>query len=225
MTRKPARTSSRKEPANSPRKQTSRPLYRVHSGVHMLIEWERELKEKTGRSLEEWCRLLDRSCKGKDRDVRIAHLKSEHDIGSNSAWWIADRSLGELHPWDSTEDGYLARCPVLVDAQFSGGKSHLRPIGDTLLDLCRACGDDVGISPCETIIPAYRKHVFAQVSVPNRKVVRLSLALKGEPFTERFVDTGGTKRKDRLTHRVDIADLVEIDDAVRKALLPAYDAG
>ena len=202
-----------------------RPLYRVHSGVLMLIKWERELKGKTGRSLEEWCAYLNRKCKGDDRTARIDHLKSEHDIGSNSAWWIADRSLGELHPWDSTAEGYLAKCPEIVDAQFAGSKAHLRPIGDALLDLCRACGDDVGISPCETIIPAYRTHVFAQVSVPNRKVVRLSLALKGERFTKRLADTGGTKRGDRLPHRIDIASPNEIDGVVRASLQRAYRAG
>jgi Domain of unknown function (DUF5655) len=189
----------------------------------MLIKWERELKEKTGRTLEEWCAHLNRKCKGADRAARIAHLKSEHGIGSNSAWWLADRSLGDMHPWDSTAKGYLAKCPALVDAQFAGAKSHLRPIGDALLDLCRACGADVGISPCETIIPAYRNHVFAQVSVPNRKVVRLSLALKGDKFTKRLIDTGGTAKKDRLTHRIDIASLDEIDDTVRKALARAYE--
>lgn len=202
-----------------------RPLYRVHSGVLMLIKWERELKEKTGRSLEEWCAYLNRKCKGADRAARIAHLKAGHGIGSNSAWWLADRSLGELHPWDSTEEGYLAKCPEIVDAQFAGAKAHLRPIGDLLLDLCRACGADVGISPCQTIIPAYRTHVFAQVSVPNRKVVRLSLALKGERFTKRLADTGGTARGDRLTHRIDIASPDEIDGVVRDSLQRAYRAG
>lgn len=208
------------------KKPAARPLYRVHSGVLMLIKWERELKEKTGRTLEQWCRLLNkqRSDDGEhlDRAARIAFLKSHHAINANSAWWIADRSLGELHPWDSTEEGYLAKCPEVVDAQFAGGKAHLRPIGDALLDLCRACGPDVGISPCETIIPAYRTHVFAQVSVPNRKVVRLSLALKGERFTKRLIDTGGTAKKDRLTHRIDIASLDEIDRTVESAIIRAY---
>lgn len=202
----------------------ARPLYRVHPGVHMIIKWERELKDKTGRTLEEWCSHLQRTCKGADRAERIAYLKSKHEIGSNSAWWLADRSLGDIHPWDSTEDGYLAKCPEVVAAQFAGGKAHLRPIGDALLDLCRACGADVGISPCETIIPAYRTHVFAQVSAPNRTFVRFSLALKGAKFTKRLVDTGGTAKKDRLTHRVDIASLEEIDDVVRKALDRAYAA-
>lgn len=201
----------------------ARPLYRVHPGVQMLIKWERELKGKTGRTLEQWCRLINKDCKALDRAARIAHLKSAHGIGSNAASWLADRSLGDLHPWDSTEEGYLAKCPEIVDAQFAGGKAHLRPIGDALLELCRACGPDVGISPCETIIPAYRNHVFAQVSVPNRKAVRLSLALKGERFTKRLIDTGGTAKKDRLTHRVDIAALDEIEDTVRKALARAYE--
>lgn len=202
----------------------ARSLYRVHPGVQMLIKWERELQDKTGRTLEQWCRLINKECKRLDRPARIAHLKSVHDIGSNTASWLADRSLGDLHPWDSTEAGYLAKCPEIVDAQFAGGKAHLRPIGDALLELCRACGPDVGISPCETIIPAYRNHVFAQVSAPNRKAVRLSLALKGEKFTARLIDTGGTAKKDRLTHRIEVAALDEIDEFVRAALRRAYAA-
>ncbi len=211
------------------KKSTARPLYRVHSGVLMLIKWERELKDKTGRTLEQWCRLLDkqRSDEGEhlDRAARIAFLKSHDRINANSAWWLADRSLGELHPWDSTEEGYLAKCPEVVDAQFAGAKAHLRPIADALLDLARALGPDVGVSPCETIIPIYRTHVIAQVAAANRKCVRLSLALKGERFTKRIVDTGGTAKKDRLTHRIDIAELDEIDDVVKRALHRAYHAG
>ena len=55
--------------------------------------------------------------------------------------------------------------------------------------------------------------------------MRLSLALKGERFTKRLIDTGGTAKKDRLTHRIDIASLDEIDDVVKRALHRAYHAG
>jgi hypothetical protein len=189
----------------------------------MIARWERGLHDKTGRTIAQWCTHLDAHCKAADRAARVAHLRSAHGIGAHCASWIAGRSVGEAHAWDSTEADYLAGCPAVVDAQFAGAKAHLRPIGDALLDLCRACGPDVGISPCETIIPAYRNHVFAQVSVPNRKVVRLSLALKGERFTKRLVDTGGTAKKDRLTHRVDIAALGGIDGAIREALARAYE--
>ncbi len=205
------------------RKPPAQPLYRVHPGVLMIAGWERGLKDTTGRTIAQWCVHLDAHCAGADRAARIAHLRSAHGIGAHCASWIAGRSVGEAHPWYSTEADYLAGCPAVVDAQFAGAKAHLRPIGDALLDLCRACGPDVGISPCGTIIPAYRSHVFAQVSVPNRKVVRLSLALKGERFTKRLIDTGGTAKKDRLTHRVDIASPDEIDDTVRTSLARAYE--
>ena len=189
----------------------------------MIIKWRVELKAKSGRSLEEWVALLNASCKGQDAKARTAFLKTKHGLGTNTAWWLAERSVGELNPWDSTEAGYLARCPELVDTQFADGKSHLRPIADALLDLCRAQGSDVGISPCETIIPAYRNHVIAQVSAPNRKAVHFGLALKGEKFTARLTDTGGTLKKNRITHRFVIASLADIDDTVRKALARAYE--
>ena len=50
----------------------------------------------------------------------------------------------------------------------------------------------------------------------------VSLALKGERFTKRLIDTGGTAKKDRLTHRIDIASLDEIDRTVESAIIRAY---
>ncbi len=208
---------------SSKRSRPSTALYRAHPGVAMLIKWREELKGKSGRSLEEWCAFLDKSCKGKDAKARTAFLKSEHGMGSNTASWLADRSVGDMNPWDSTNEGYLARCPELVDTQFEGGKAHLRSIADALLDLCRSLGSDVGISPCETIIPAYRNHVIAQVSVPNRNAVHFGLALKGEKFTARLRDTGGTEKKNRITHRFEIASRDDIDAVVRSALARAYE--
>ncbi len=225
-----AKSSSTKSAAKSaakPSRSQASTLYRVHPGVAMIIKWRTELQAKSGRTLEGWCAHL-REALGKSggierRDEFVQHLKMKHGMGSNTAWWIAERALGELNPWDSTPAGYLARCPQLVDDQFPLAKAHLRPICDALLDLARALAPDVGISPCETIIPVYRNFVIAQISVPNRKAVHFGLALKGEKFTTRLIDTGGTAKKNRITHRFHIESLEEIDDAVRAALLRAYE--
>lgn len=46
---------------------------------------------------------------------------------------------------------------------YAGKKSQLRPLHDALIELALSLGDDVKISPCETIVPLHRKHVFAQI--------------------------------------------------------------
>ena len=46
---------------------------------------------------------------------------------------------------------------------FAGGKAGLRPIYDQLLALGLGLADDVKASPCTTIVPLYRHHVFAEL--------------------------------------------------------------
>jgi hypothetical protein len=69
-------------------------IYSVHPGVAMTQQWIATLKDKTGRSLDEWLALVAR-LGPKDEAGRRAWLKKEHGLGSNSAWWIAERSVGK----------------------------------------------------------------------------------------------------------------------------------
>jgi hypothetical protein len=39
----------------------------------------------------------------------------------------------------------------------------------------------------------------------------------------RLIDTGGYAKKDRITHRIPIADVQEVDDEVARCLKTAYD--
>src|SRR5258706_9152411 len=58
----------------------------------MTQTWVASLKEKTGRSLDEWLALVAK--KGpKEEAARGAWLKTEHGLATNSAWWLAERSL------------------------------------------------------------------------------------------------------------------------------------
>jgi hypothetical protein len=108
-------------------------LYDVHPGVAMAQKWIAELKPKTGRSLEEWIALVKKEGP-KDYQARRAWLKSEHKLGTNSAWWIAERADGKGGEEDSPEK-YLATAAEYVEEQYSGKKSTLRPIFEELLVL------------------------------------------------------------------------------------------
>ncbi|HKZ78246.1 MAG TPA: DUF4287 domain-containing protein [Pyrinomonadaceae bacterium] len=79
---------------SKPATQTKKSIYGVHPGVLMTQKWVAELKEKTGRSLEEWARLVKKSGP-KDEEARRKWLKEEHGLGTNSAWLIAERSVGK----------------------------------------------------------------------------------------------------------------------------------
>jgi uncharacterized protein DUF5655 len=66
----------------------------------------------------------------------------------------------------------------MVDAMFSGGKAPLRPIYEELLGFGLSFGSDVKACACKTIVPFYRKHVFAQLKPSTRSRLDLGLALR-----------------------------------------------
>jgi hypothetical protein len=106
---------------------------------------------------------------------------------------------------------------------YAGPKEHLLPIHDELVKLARSLGDDVRVCPCKTLVPLYRNHVFAEIKPATQKRIDLGLALGEEPFTSRLLDTGGRAKKNRITHRVAITSLDDIDLQVKRWLKQAYE--
>jgi len=198
-------------------------LYSVHPCVAMVQKWVRELKLKTGRSLEEWIALA-RKEGPKDDKTRRKWLKNKHKLGTNSAWWISERVDGKGGEED-TPEAYLETAVKYVEEQYAGPKENLRPIYDELLQLGKSIGSDVMACPCKTIVPLYRNHVFAQIKPTTNSRIDLGFALthyKGK-LPKRLIDTGGLAKKDRITHRIEITSVEQIDAEVRKWLKTAYD--
>src|SRR5256884_7254396 len=84
----------------------SRALYDVHPGVAMVQKWVAGLKDKTGRTLEEWIAVVKKEGP-KDEKSRREWLKVKHKLGTNSAWWIAERADGKGE--DDSPEAYLKR--------------------------------------------------------------------------------------------------------------------
>lgn len=201
----------------------SKTIYDVHPGVKMMQKWVGELKEKTGRSVEEWVALVKKEGP-KGEKLRREWLKSRHKLGMNSAWWIAERAEGKSGEED-TPEGYLKAAVRYVEEQYAGPKEKLQPIYDELLMLGKSLGSDVKACPCKTIVPLYRNHVFAQIKPTTNSRIDLGFALthyKGK-LPKRLIDTGGLAKKDRITHRVEITVMEQIDGEVKRWLKTAYD--
>jgi hypothetical protein len=199
----------------------NRSPYSVHPAVLMTRKWIDALPEKTGKSLEEWIALVKASGPS-TLDERREWLKAEHGFGTNNAHWIAERCDG-LKSEDDDPDAYLITAQGWVDAMFAGKKAALRPIYDALLALRTDLGPDVRLCPCSTIVPFYRNHVFAQIKPSTNTRIDFGFALGDREATGRLIDTGGFAKKDRITHRIPITRLDEIDDEVRRWLKTAYD--
>src|SRR5215467_664771 len=197
-------------------------LYDVHPGVGMVQKWVAELKGKTGRSLEEWLALVKKEGP-KDEKARREWLKTKHKLGTNSAWWIAERAEGKGE--DDSLEAYLKSAEQYVVDQYAGPKEKLRPIFEELLKLGRSLGNDVKVCPCKTIVPLYREHVFAQIKPTTNSRIDLGFALthyKGK-LPKRLIDTGGFAKKDRITHRIELTSASQIDAEVKRWLKTTYE--
>jgi hypothetical protein len=201
----------------------SKSSYDVHPGVAMVQKWIGELKDKTGRSLEEWIAFAKKQGPKEDK-ARREWLKTKHKLGTNSAWWISERVDGKGAEEDSPE-AYFKTAVVYVEEQYAGAKENLRPVYEELLELGKSIGVDVKACPCKTMVPLYREHVFAQIKPTTNTRIDLGFALthyKGK-LPKRIIDTGGLAKKDRITHRIELKSVEEIDAEVKKWLKTAYE--
>lgn len=221
-----ARTvSERKTPPQGlhamPSTKAKRSIYGVHPGVALMQKWAADLPENTGRSLEEWLTFVKKNGPA-DEVARRDWLKKEHGLGTNAAWWIAERAAGK--GWeDSDPESYLELAEQWVEAMFEGNKAGLRPLYDHLLKTCLSLAKDLMACPCKTIVPIYRNHVIAQLKPSTRTRLDFGLALQDTKAPPRLIDTGGFAKKDRITHRIPLSSIDEVDAEVKHWLKVAYD--
>lgn len=218
IVKKPVAPPLPAKPAAKPRS-----LYSVHPSVSMMQRWIVELKQKTGRNLEEWIKVV-RTNGPTDLAARRIWLKDKHKLGTNSAWWIAERAESAASSLvDDDPQAYLAAAARYVEEMYAGGRSILKPFHDRLLEIARVMGRDVRVCPCKTVIPIYRRHVIAQIFPASRTRIDFGLALRDTPASGRLIETGGWEKKDRITHRIPISSLDEIDSEVERWLRFAYE--
>jgi len=196
-------------------------IYGVHPGVAQMQKWIAELPDKTGRTLDQWVALVKKSGPSGENERRD-WLKQEHKLGSNSAWWIAERAAGKGAEDDDLE-AYLQTAEQWVKDMFAGKRALLFPLYQKLLKLGLSMGKDVKACPCKTIVPLYRNHVFAQIKPATNTRIDLGFALGDRKVPKRLIDTGGFAKKDRITRRIEIARPEDIDDEVKKWLKTAYE--
>jgi len=195
--------------------------YDLHPSVRMAQSIIKGMKEKTGRSLDEWLRHVKKAGPAGEKE-RAAWLKKEHGLGTNYAFWIAGQSLGKT---DAGEDAneYLRHAEDYVEKMYAGPKVHLRAIYDEILTYAKTLGRDIRVSPCQTIVPIYRKHVIAQIKPTTRTRIDLGFALGDTKTPNRLIDTGGFARKDRITHRIEITSVEDFDDEAKRWMRTAYE--
>ena len=166
------------------------------------------MPEKTGKSLEEWKRILaEKSFEKHSEGVKF--LKAEHGVTHGFANTIVTLSKEN----DETSED-------LVKIQYEG-KEELKNIYDAILDVVKNFGDDVIITPKKGSVSIIRKRQFALIKPATKTRIDLGFKLVGKEINQRLENSGpfGTM----CTHRVQVSDVEQVDKELTGWLKEAYD--
>lgn len=175
------------------------------------------LKEKTGRTIEEWMAVL----RGREEEKHgqlVKHLKGDHGVTHGFANLIAHTiRAGGVEPAASGGGGR----PVvdLVDAQFEG-KESLRGIYDTVVAHVKTFGDDLEIAPKKSYVSLRRTRQFALVQPSTKTRVDLGLRIDGAEPEGRLEAAGSWNSM--VSHRVRLTSPDQVDAEVKRWLEAAY---
>ncbi|SFB96609.1 protein of unknown function [Parapedobacter composti] len=169
----------------------------------------RNLKEKTGKSIEEWIALLEKQeLKGK-KEI-MAFLKTDYGLGHFQAQKVFEHYSGKDH----YEDPHTFAKKI-----FDTKKSW------ELYDFCRSkillMAKDIRVQPCKTYIPFYRKNKFAMLTKTKDDVLLLGLTLPENPSNPRFTAIPVTAN-DRINARTTIRHTSDFDEEIMSAVKNAY---
>lgn len=173
----------------------------------------RNLEEKTGKSLATWIDIVRSSALSRHGEL-VDYLKREHGLTHGYANLIVHKAKQATGETPSAE-------PDLIDAQYAGPKSALRPIYHAIVQAVGAFGDDVEISPKKTYVSLRRNKQFAIVQPTTKTRVDVGLNLKDTPPSGPLEPAGSFNAM--VSHRVRLSQASEVDEELLRWLRQAYD--
>ena len=171
------------------------------------------LKEKTGKTLDQWLKLVGKAKLAKHGEI-VKWLKSEHGITHGYANLVAHKAL--------SSDAGSADAGDLVSAQYTGDKAALRPIYDALIKMVSGLGKDVEIAPKKTYVSIRRSKQFALIQPSTKTRVDVGIQLKGVKPEGRLEKSGSFNAM--VSHRVRVEDKKQVNAELKQWLKQAYDA-
>ncbi|HUN17727.1 MAG TPA: DUF5655 domain-containing protein [Saprospiraceae bacterium] len=197
-------------------------IYSVHPSIAYQQAIIRNLKETTGKTIEEWEKLLRQEA-WKDAKFITQYLINEYHLGRTKASLISDYAL-KIQLEDISESHYLKMAPLYVEKMYFKKESILQ-IHQSIINYIRSLNDETKICPCRTLVPLYRHHVYAQLKPTTKTRIDFGFALKKytKELPSRLEPTGGLEKGDRITHRIRIEKLEDFDSEVRQWIKIAYD--
>ena len=172
------------------------------------------LKANTGKTLEQWLKLVGKSLLAKHGEI-VKWLKADHGMTHGYANLVAHKHLKSDAGSSPGEDD-------LVAGLYSGAKAELRPIYDELLKQIQKFGKDVEIAPKKAYVSLRRNKQFGLIQPSTKTRVDVGINCKDLDVTERLEASGSFNSM--VSHRVRITSIDEVDKELVAWLKKAYSA-
>lgn len=182
----------------------------VNEQLQTMID---NMPEKTGKSLDEWLAILDKSGLSKHGDI-MKLLKGEHGVTHGFA-----NTITQLYR--QRKEGAPTSDKGLVEAQYEGAKADLKPIYDALIAAANKLGKDVEVAPKKTYVSLRRNKQFAIVQPSTKTRVDLGLNLSDVDTSDRLEAAGSWNSM--CSHRIRLTSADEVDAQVSQWLAQAYE--
>jgi len=169
------------------------------------------LKDKTGKTLEQWIAIAIKSGAAKHGEI-VKMLKSDHGMTHGFANLVAHKTL-------KSDAGSIGESTDLVAAQYAGDKTALKPIYDALIKAAKSCGE-IEVAPKKAYVSLRRSKQFAIIQPSTKTRVDLGLNIKNEPAKGRLEKSGSFNAM--VSHRVRLEKASDVDKDVKNWIRKAW---
>lgn len=183
---------------------------KIDQAMQTMIQ---NLKEKTGKSLDEWVKIAKNSKLEKHGEI-VKFLKTDHGLGHGYANLVAHTLKGQSEEGKAAADDPVA-------AQYAGEKAGLKPIYDELVKAVGKFGKDVEISPKKTYVSLRRNKQFALIQPTTKTRVDVGINLKGAAPAGKLEASGSFNAM--VSHRVRLETVKDVDKELIGWLKQAYE--
>jgi len=181
----------------------------MDKAMQTMIE---NLQMNTGKTLEQWTNIVKKENLAKHGEV-IKYLKDNYGLTHGFANLIAHKAKGS--DADSAENKN-----DLIELQYKG-KEHFKPLYDKLLHEIQVFGGDFEIAPKNAYVSLRRKKQFAILQPATKTRFEIGIIIKGQEPKGKLeaINTPNAM----CSHRINLADIKDIDQEVIGWLKTAYD--
>lgn len=188
-------------------------MARMISPTDMMSSVTDSMKERTGKTLEEWVAAVQATKIDPLDQKAVRNWLKSQGVLQNSQWAIADaaaRAAGWERP---SVEGY-------INSQYQGEKAALRPIFDALREIIEGLGEDVTAEGRGGYTPFVRKRQFVAIQASTKTRVDLGLRFRQAPDSA-LLST--TSLPGQSTHKLGLSSVDDITDEVADLIRVAYE--